>query len=155
LGNFGGLSQTMALLPGSPAIGGGAAGTGIPTTDQRGQQRSGHVDIGAFQSGGFTIVLFASSTPQSAVIGQMFGNPLAVMVIANRPVEPVDGGAISFAALQVGGASANLSSATGTVVNGVADVSATANNVQGTYTVSATANGVESSVTFVLTNTEF
>jgi hypothetical protein len=155
LGNYGGPTQTVALLPGSPAIGAGATGTGIPTTDQRGQQRSGHVDIGAFQSGGFNIVLFASSTPQSAVIGKMFGNPLAVMVTAKNPVEPVDGGAVSFTAAQVGGSSANLSSATGTVVGGVAEVSATANNVPGMYTVTATAAGVGFSVSFALTNTEF
>src|SRR5262249_11735870 len=49
LGNYGGPTWTMALLPGSPAIGGGKSGSGVPTTDQRGQPRAGHVDIGAFQ----------------------------------------------------------------------------------------------------------
>src|SRR5262249_4464051 len=51
LGDYGGPTQTIALLPGSPAIGGGTT-TGAPATDQRGVQRSGHVDIGAFQSRG-------------------------------------------------------------------------------------------------------
>jgi hypothetical protein len=49
LGNYGGPTQTMALLPGSPAIDAGTA-TGAPTTDQRGFGRVGAVDIGAFES---------------------------------------------------------------------------------------------------------
>jgi hypothetical protein len=39
LGNYGGPTQTMASLPGSPAINAGTA-TGAPTTDQRGHQPS-------------------------------------------------------------------------------------------------------------------
>ena len=50
LGNYGGPTQTMALLPGSPAIdaGSNAAAT---ATDQRGFQRivNGTIDIGAFE----------------------------------------------------------------------------------------------------------
>src|SRR5262249_47901770 len=46
LGNYGGSTQTMALLPGSPCIDAGAS-TGAPSTDQRGQARVGAVDIGA------------------------------------------------------------------------------------------------------------
>jgi uncharacterized repeat protein (TIGR01451 family) len=56
LGNFGGPTQTMALLPGSPAIGAGNA-TGAPPTDQRGFGRTGAVDIGAFQSQGSALVV--------------------------------------------------------------------------------------------------
>jgi parallel beta-helix repeat protein len=155
LGNYGGPTQTMGLLPGSPGIGAGTTGTDIPTTDQRGQERSGHVDIGAFQSGGFTLTLVVGSTPQKAVIGKTFAAPLAVMVTANNPVEPVNGGAISFAAVPVGGSSASLSSPTATIVNDVAGVSATANNVPGQYTVTATAAGVGASVSFTLTNTPY
>src|SRR5262249_15901773 len=54
LGDYGGPTPTMPLLPGSPAIGGGTA-AGAPAKDQRGVARSGHVDIGAFQSEGFTL----------------------------------------------------------------------------------------------------
>ena len=61
LGDYGGPTATMALLPGSPAIGGGTS-TGAPTFDQRGQPRSGHVDIGAFQSQGFTITPSPAAT---------------------------------------------------------------------------------------------
>src|ERR1019366_1104536 len=48
--NYGGPLPTMALLPGSPAIGAGASISGI-TTDERGFSRpAGAIDIGAFQS---------------------------------------------------------------------------------------------------------
>ena len=52
LGDFGGPTQTMALLAGSPAIGAGNASATVPTTDQRGLPRTvnGSLDIGAFQS---------------------------------------------------------------------------------------------------------
>src|SRR5262249_59652818 len=56
LGDYGGPTPTMPLLPGSPALGGGTA-SGAPTTDQRGQPRTGHVDIGAFQSQGSALVV--------------------------------------------------------------------------------------------------
>ena len=49
LGDYGGPTQTMALLPGSPAIGEGAAVAGV-TTDQRGFALDSPVDIGAFQA---------------------------------------------------------------------------------------------------------
>ena len=48
LGNYGGTTQTIALLAGSPAINAGTA-TGAPTTDQRGAARVGATDIGAFE----------------------------------------------------------------------------------------------------------
>jgi Ca2+-binding RTX toxin-like protein len=47
--NDGGPSPTLALLSGSPALGAGAAVTGI-TTDQRGLPRTASTDIGAFQT---------------------------------------------------------------------------------------------------------
>ncbi len=55
LGNYGGPTQTMALLPGSPAIGNGIVtdypGTSTPiSTDERGIPRGSLVDIGAVQA---------------------------------------------------------------------------------------------------------
>ncbi len=55
LGNFGGPTQTMGLLPGSPAIGSGIVtdypGTSTPiSVDERGMPRGSLVDIGAFQT---------------------------------------------------------------------------------------------------------
>jgi hypothetical protein len=154
LGNYGGPTPTLGLLPGTPALGGGASGTGVPATDQRGQPRAGRVDIGAFQSQGFTLMTVASSDFQLAVIGQSFANPLAVAVTANNPVEPVNGGFVSFAAPGAGGSTATLSAATATITGGQASVTATANNIPGQFTVSASAIGAGSSVSIFLTNTE-
>lgn len=47
LGDNGGSTQTMPLMPGSPAIG---VGANCPTTDQRGVTRSGSCDLGAYQT---------------------------------------------------------------------------------------------------------
>ena len=142
LADYGGPTFTMALLPGSLPLGQGVTGPGIPTTDQRGQPRIGPIDQGAFQSQGFTLTPVNGSTPQSAVIGKTFANPLAVAVTANNPVEPVDGGVIFF--YRPGsGASANLSSDSPVIstVQGVpqAFVNAAANSNPGNYSVTAAA----------------
>src|SRR5262249_22240372 len=56
LQNNGGPTATMALLPGSPALGAGVStslipGLSVPTTDQRGDPRPANsIDIGAFQT---------------------------------------------------------------------------------------------------------
>jgi hypothetical protein len=152
LGDYGGPTQTIALLPGSPAIGGGESGGGALTTDQRGQPRADHVDIGAFQSQGFTLTPDAGSTPQSAAVGAAFANPLTVTVTANNPVEPVDGGVIGFSAPTTG-ASASPSAASAVIAGGQASVTAMANATPGAYTATATAAGA-ASIDFNLTNTE-
>ncbi len=153
LGDYGGATLTMALLPGSPAIGGGAAGAGIPITDERGVTRLGHVDIGAFQSQGFSQLPIVGSTPQEAAVGQPFANPLTVTVTAVNPVEPVDGGVVSFAVIPSGGASATLSAATATIAGGTASVTATANSTNGQYIVAASV-ALAQTAGFALTNTE-
>jgi hypothetical protein len=91
LGDFGGPTQTMALLPGSPAIGKGTLVAGL-TTDQRGLAPDSPVpDIGAFQSQGFTLTPAVGSTPQSALVNTAFSQPLELTVTAKNPVEPVAG----------------------------------------------------------------
>ena len=152
LGNYGGLTATVALLPGSPAIGGGTSGAGIPMSDERGVTRFGRVDIGAFQSLGFALVPVFGSTPQSAVAGTQFANPLTVMVRANDPGVPVDGGLIKFN-VPVAGASAGLSAFTATIAGGQASVIATANSSLGQYFVTASVE-LATTVALVLTNTE-
>ena len=151
LGDYGGATQTMALLPGSPAIGGGMSGAGIPTADQRGQSRAGHTDIGSFQSQGFNLTPVAHSTPQSATAGKGFSNPLAVTVTAKNLAEPVNGGVVRFSGPATG-ASAGLSAGTAAIQGGQAAVTATANDLPGGYTVTATAAGAGSAA-FDLTNT--
>ena len=127
----------MALLPGSPAIDAGTS-TGAPATDQRGFARVGAVDIGAFESQGFTLTAVPGSTPQSSNIGTPFANPLAVTVTANNPVEPVDGGVVSFVANPAGGATAIFLSPSVVIAGGQAAVTAAPNNALGNYTVVAT-----------------
>jgi fibronectin-binding autotransporter adhesin len=142
----------MALLPGSPAIGGGTS-TGAPALDQRGEPRAGHVDIGAFQSQGFILQTVAGSSSQSAAVNSAFAIPLTVRLTALNPIEPVNGGVVSYAVTPSGGALATLSAATATIAGGKASVTATANATIGQYVVSATVGGA-GPVGFVLTNTE-
>jgi hypothetical protein len=151
LGNYGGPTQTMALLPGSPAIGAGTSISGI-TTDQRGKPLDApNPDIGAFQSQGFTLTA-AGGTSQRAGTGDAFANPLSVTVTAKNAAEPVAGGVATFTAPS-SGASANLSGTTATIgSNGVASVTATANATGGSYTVTASAVGSAQTIDFNLTN---
>ncbi len=151
LGNYGGPTQTMALLPGSPAIAGGASGAGIPTTDQRGKGRVGATDIGAFESQGFTIAV-TSGSGQSTNVFAAFSAPLVATVTADNPVEPVAGGLVTFTA-PASGASASLSVNPATIAaTGTASVTAMANSIGGSYAVSAAASGITTAASFSLTN---
>ena len=55
LGNYGGATQTIPLLPGSSAINAGSPTYCTYGTDQRGVSYVGTCDIGAFESRGFTL----------------------------------------------------------------------------------------------------
>lgn len=151
LGNYGGPTQSIALLPGSPALGQGTAVSGI-TKDQRGVALpASDPDIGAFQSQGFTLTM-VSGTPQSTMITTPFANPLSVQVTANDPTEPVAGGVISFA-LPPDGPSAALSTDAASIgATGEASVNATAGSGVGSYTVVASIQGTGAAVDFQLTN---
>ena len=152
LGNFGGPTETIPLLPGSPAIDAGTA-AGACTTDQRGEPRTGSVDIGAFQSQGFTVVAVAGSTPQTAAVGAAFANPLGVTVTANNPIEPVDGGVVTFVINPAAdGASAIGLASSAVIADGQASVSGGPNNANGSFTVTASIPGT-APVSFNLTNT--
>ena len=100
LGGYGGVTQTFALLPGSPAIDAGddaiCAAVPVGGLDQRGIARSqgAHCDIGAFESRGFSLAV-ASGGGQSAALNAAFTNPLVVTVTSTHS-EPVDGGIITF-----------------------------------------------------------
>jgi hypothetical protein len=148
LGNYGGPTQTFALLPGSPAIDAGPS-TGAPTTDQRGQSRVGNLDLGAFESQGFVISV-SSGNNQSATVNTAFASPLLVQVTANSSAEPVDGGLVTFTAPS-SGASATLSGTPATISSGLASVTATANATAASYQIVASAKGA-SSASFTLTN---
>jgi filamentous hemagglutinin family protein len=147
LGNYGGLTETLALLPGSRAI---DAGNSAIATDQRGIARVGAADIGAFESRGLTLV--GTGSGQTAQINTTFVNPLQVTV-ASAFGEPVDGGQIRFTAPTTGaGVVLSNNPLPMTIVGGTAQLALTANPIAGTYNVMATANG-SLPVTFALTNT--
>ena len=153
LGNYGGPTQTVALLPGSPAIDAGNTSLAIGTTDQRGKPYVGTVDIGAFESQGFTLTPVAGSTPQSTIQRTAFANPLAVTVAANNPIEPVNGGVVTYT-VPGSGPSATLAGNQATIASGNASVTATANSTLGNYNVTATATGVATTASFALSNDE-
>jgi predicted outer membrane repeat protein len=149
LGDYGGGTQTIPLLPGSAAI-----DTGNPAiclaTDQRGLARVGTCDIGAFESQGFALGDL-TGTPQSTLVNTAFAQPLGLTVAANDPLEPVDGGLVTFTT-PAEGANAVLSADTVTISGAAASATATANGTAGSYDVTAEAKGA-ASVPFALTNT--
>jgi CSLREA domain-containing protein len=151
LGSYGGALQTHALLPGSPAINAGTS-SGAPTNDQRGSARAGAVDIGAFESQGFTLAI-NSGNNQSAPINTAFANPLAALVTALGAGEAVNGGLVTFTS-PVSGASATIAGNPATIASGTATTgTVTANDIiGGPYTVAASAHGVPTGVNFSLTN---
>jgi p-aminobenzoyl-glutamate transporter AbgT len=109
------------------------------------------VDIGAFESQGFTITVVGGASSQSGRIGKVLARPLAVIVKPKLSLEPVNGGVVFFTVQSGGtGASATLSSTTATIAGGTASVTATANPTRGTYTVSASTGA--SSASFLLKN---
>ncbi len=156
LANNGGATQTIALLPGSPAIGAGSddiANVTVPNTDQRGVVRpSDSIDIGAFQDQGFTLTVVNGGSPQSAAVNTAFADALAIHV-ASPAGDPVAGGVITFTTPS-NGSSANLSIETVTIdAAGEAIVTATANGTEGSYDVTASTLGAASAALFALTNT--
>jgi hypothetical protein len=151
LGNYGGPTQTLALLPGSPAIDAGSSAYG-GRTDQRGEPRVGSTDIGAFESQGFLLSV-TSGTNQSTPINAAFPNPLIVTVTANNADEPVAGGQINFTAPGGGpGAAFRPANPVTIAADGTASVTATANGTIGSYNVTANTAGAAGPVTFSLVN---
>jgi hypothetical protein len=163
LGACGGPTQTMALLPGSPAIDAGSNAVALDThgqplaADQRGSPRivNGAVDLGAVESQGFTLTVLGGDG-QTAAAGTAFPAPFTVRVTANDAAEPVLGGVVTF--------TAPASGASGTFDSGMASANATidatgtatapafaANGVGGSYAVTTSAAGT-APVAFQLAN---
>jgi hypothetical protein len=151
LGDYGGPVQTVPLLPGSPAINAGTADD-VPAADARGKSRVGNTDLGAFESGGFTLSATAG-TPQSAVRSAAFATALETTVAPVNQGEPVAGGAVTLTAPT---SEASLSQTSYTVAigtDGKASQSVTANGtIGGPYTVTASAVGATGTATFSLEN---
>lgn len=150
LGNYGGTTQTHALLPGSPAI---DAGVGATATDQRGIAAVGTRDIGAFESQGFVLTTTGGS-PQGTTLGTAFGQPLQVTVSSNFG-EPVAGGTVTFTPPATGASA--IVTGTPAVIDssGRASVSARANTTPGTYPVNADTVGGTNTALFNLSNNLF
>jgi sporulation-control protein spo0M len=162
LGDYGGPTATMALLPGSLAINAGSTfndpltGTAI-AADQRGVSRSqgSAPDIGAFESAGFAWVV-SQGSGQQAVVGQNFAKPLAVQLTEKAFGKPLhDAGLVVTFTAPPTPPNAKLSAGTATTnASGIASVTATANGtIGGPYSVVASSAGIDSA-TFQLTNVE-
>ena len=160
LGDYGGPTQSMALLPGSPAIDAGSNALAVDangeplTTDQRGLPRTvnGTVDIGAFESSGFTLTA-TGGNGQSTPVGLPFNSPLAVTVTANNAAEPVDGGQVTFSAPAAAPTATLSNQGVATITGGQASVTAQADTTPGSYSVRAAATGA-ANTSFSLTNLE-
>ena len=153
LGNYGGATPSMALLPGSPAIN-TANATYCPATDQRGVARpQGAVcDIGAFESRGFSLTI-GSGNNQAATINTSFAAPLMVNVTSafDEPVGP--GGLISFSGPSSGaGITPTVETTAATTAAGTVSRTVTANGVVGSYLVTVTTAGAATLVAFSLSN---
>jgi len=157
LGNYGGATQTHALLPTSPALDGGDNALVSSSSDQRGATRinGGTVDIGAFESQGFSLVPTAG-TPQSATIGATFGTNLQVQLVENfaNSAIPLAGVAVTFTSPNgdAGGSFAGTNVVT-TDASGQAEASPFAANFSaGSYQISAEAAIASNPALFELTN---
>ncbi len=156
LANYGGVTQTHALLPNSPAL--NAGNNAFATaTDQRGAPRiiGSAVDIGAFESQGFSLTPLANTTPQSTNINTSFAQILGIQVtenFVNSPI-PAPNILVSFtpsSSAANGFFAGNTSVLTNNLGIAVAPIF-TANGVSGSYSVAATANGF-TPANFSLTN---
>jgi hypothetical protein len=158
LQNNGGGTQTMALLPGSPAIDAGSNALAVDASgnplaaDQRGVARvlNGTVDIGAFECRGFTLSV-ASGNNQQTIVNTAFAAPLSVTV--SSPFgDPVQGGVVTFTAPGSGASATFPSGNTATIsAAGQASVAVVANTIAGGYNVTAAVSAA-SSTSFSLLN---
>jgi hypothetical protein len=158
LGFYGGTTETLTLLPGSPAIDAGSNALAVVggnplATDQRGFNRiiNAVTDIGAVESHPFTITILFGNNQQTAA-NTNFGTSLSVLVTSGF-FEPVFGGVVTYTA-PGSGASATFPGGNKAFINiiGLASVSAKANTVAGGYSIAASTRGA-SSVNFSVTNT--
>ncbi|MEZ0298983.1 MAG: MBG domain-containing protein [Candidatus Methylacidiphilales bacterium] len=149
LGNYGGTTLTMALLPGSPALAKGPA-LAVAGVDQRGIARpaGSKADIGAFESQGFTYTA-TSGSGQSAQLTTAFASPLVVTVTSNDPGLTNLAGSVVSLSLPGSGATATGTLTQTLNASNQAAFSLTANNILGTYNASVVQ---DTSAYFTLTN---
>ncbi|HEX8911290.1 MAG TPA: right-handed parallel beta-helix repeat-containing protein [Humisphaera sp.] len=153
LSSYGGRTQTMPPLPGSPVIGAGStfrdADGRVIATDQRGVARGSRPGIGAAQTRGFVLTAVGGAG-QSTPAGKVFDAPLTAFVRAVRAADgsydPANRGVVVFAATS----GTAVASPRVTVAEGRASTVVTAGNRPGRSVVTATAAGA-AGVTFALT----
>ncbi|MBK8049331.1 MAG: Ig-like domain repeat protein [Anaerolineales bacterium] len=159
LGDYGGPTWTMPLLPGSPALNAGDQFSCM-AKDQRGVTRPQGVncDIGAFESHGFIIAMDGGDN-QSTAINTYFAQPLVASVTGSTwegKQEPVNGGIVDFAApISTTASISEGPEVTVTIDSGLATLWAVANSLRGSYQVTGTAGGATGSAIFHLENTLF
>ena len=147
LGNYGGPTQTMALLPGSPAIGAGSGAESTPRRDHRPARRAArHAQPRHRRLPEPGIHPHPGRRQHPAVHRDRRGLRQSAGRHRHRQstrVEPVAGGVVTFTANPAcNGASASLSEHDGDDrADGVAQVTATANSTPGSYTVTAAVAG--------------
>jgi hypothetical protein len=142
LGNYGGPTQTMALLAGSPALNAGDPSQ-LGVADQRGVLRSGGVNIGAFQASASALVFL--QPPSDTAAGQTLSPVLVALVDAYGNVvvgDNSDAVTLSIGVDPSAGAATLSGTLTVTVVNGVATFGDLAIDTSGAgYTLHATIGG--------------
>jgi filamentous hemagglutinin family protein len=148
LADLGGPTLTHGLLPSSLAINAGQA-LGF-TTDQRGANRVGLPDLGAFESTGIQIT--QAGAGQSTTVDTAFAQPLAVTA---RDTFQLKGVAGLTVALEIPASGASLQTMlTGvTGADGTVTFNPVANTITGSYTVQAKMTDLNiSPLPFSLTN---
>ncbi|NEQ45309.1 MAG: DUF4347 domain-containing protein [Leptolyngbya sp. SIOISBB] len=160
LGDYGGPTQTHAFYIGSPVRDTGSDALAIAaalTTDHRGANRfNGPVDIGAFESQGYSLTATVGNN-QSTLPSNTFGTNLGVQVTEDfvNSALPIPGVNVTFTVNPgSSGASGNPVSSTSTTdATGFATTSPlTANDIAGDFTVTAS-SPMLGDATFNLTNT--
>lgn len=149
LTNNGGSTPTMALMPGSPALGAGAAASTEPTTDQRGMTRGTVLDLGAYQ--GTPPGTTATTTTSTSMTLTSTSTSTGGSITLTATITPASGGATPTGTVQFVDTTSGttLGSASVSVVNGQAQATLTpttqpssGDTITATYTSS---NGLGSS----------
>jgi hypothetical protein len=143
LSNNGGLTPTMPLLSGSPALGAGASGSNVPATDQRGVSRGSSIDLGAYQGAsastvGTTLTL-SSSTPTASSGASASVTLTATVTPASGTTPPA--GTVTFVDTSTGTTLGSVAVSSGQATLTTTSVSS-GNSITATYSSS---NGMSNS----------
>lgn len=152
IGDYGGPTWSVPLLPGSPIIDAGTTtGGDVPSADQRGVAHVGAPDVGAYETQGFQIAISGGDNQQTEV-DRGFAQPLEVTVTPLGAGDAVAGGQVTFSAPGSGASAVFGTPVASIAAGGTAQTLAYANAaVGGPYNVSASVAG-SGSVDFSLTN---